>query len=68
VSYEYEELTVDAGPFKGAGLFGLFRGRAGLIGMAYFDGEYWIERARSPPQGSARGEDEAYNVYVRQTP
>jgi hypothetical protein len=68
VSYEYEELTVDAGPFKGAGLLGLFRGRAGRIGTAYFDGEYWIERARSPSQGSTRGEDEAFNVYVRQQP
>jgi hypothetical protein len=67
VIFVYEKVTFDAGPFKnvGVGLFGMLQGRAARIVTAYFDSEYWIERASSSRGPIGGGGDEVFNVYVR---
>jgi hypothetical protein len=62
VTYTYESITCDVGPFKqvGVGLFGMLQGRSSSVRASYVDGKVWIER----DIGSTG--DDVFNVYVRE--
>jgi hypothetical protein len=62
VTYTYESITCDVGPFKqvGVGLLGMLMGRTSSIRASFVDGKVWIERGESPTG------DDIFNVYVRE--
>jgi hypothetical protein len=63
VTFVYDKITTDLFGLKdiGIGFFGLLQGRANFVETAFFDNEYWIERALA-----VDGQKDYLNVYVRE--
>lgn len=61
ISFVYDKITTDVFGFKNVGVsfFGLLKGRSNYLETAYFDGNFWIERA------VGQDGEEYVNVYLR---
>lgn len=61
ISFVYDKITTDVFGLKNIGVsfFGLLKGRSNFLETAYFDGNFWIEKAVSPDG------EEYVNVYLR---
>ena len=61
ISYVYDKITTDVFGFRNVGVsfFGLLKGRSNYLETAYFDGNFWIEKAVS------QDGEEYVNVYLR---
>jgi hypothetical protein len=63
VTFIYDRIVLDAFGFKnvGIGFFGLLKGRANFVETAYFDDDFWIERAVG-----LDGTSDYLNVYFKE--